>query len=320
MKAAVLHALGERPRYEEVPDLVVSDGDVRIAVTACPLTNFDRAQAAGTHYSSGHVSLPAVCGDIAAGVLDDGGHVLFGSASGTMAEFAVTKAAWTSPIPPGIDDAVAAVVHNPGLSAGLALAWRANLQPGEAVLVMGGTGVTGQVAIQLAKQLGAGRVVASGRNPERLASLLQLGADAVIQLDRSDDEVRHELRDQAGESGYDVVLDYLWGHPTELLLDALGGGHDMALRFERTRLLQVGVMAGATIALPAEVLRSTGLEVMGSGSGTVPPADLIVSELQHLMTLLADGRLRVEVNRLPLADVEDVWDRDQAGRRTVLIP
>jgi NADPH:quinone reductase-like Zn-dependent oxidoreductase len=320
VKAAVLHALGERPRYEDVGDVVVGDGDVRVAVTACPLTNFDRAQAAGTHYSSAHVSLPAVCGGIAAGVLDDGRHVLFGSAGGTMAEFAVTKPAWCSPIRAGIDDAVAAAVHNPGLSAVVALAWRAKLQPGETVLVMGGTGVTGQVAIQFAKQLGAGRVVASGRDPERLASLLPLGADAVIQLDRSDTEVRDDLRDQAGESGYDVVLDYLWGHPTELLLDALGGGHDMALRFKRTRLLQVGVMAGATVTLPAEVLRSTGLEVMGSGSGTAPPADLIVSELDHLMTMVADGRLRMEMNRFPLPEVEDVWDRDQEGRRTVLIP
>jgi NADPH2:quinone reductase len=320
VKAAVLHTRGERPRYEDVADVVVGDGDVRIAVTACPLTNFDREQAAGTHYSSAHVSLPAVCGAIAAGVLDDGRHVLFGSAGGTMAEFALTKPAWCSPIPAGIDDAVAAAVHNPGLSAGLALAWRAKLQPGETVLVMRGTGVTGQVAIQLAKQLGAARIVASGRNPERLGSLLELGADAVVQLDGTDAEVRDDLRAQAGESGYDVVLDYLWGHPTELLIDALGGGHDMALRFKLTRLLQVGVMAGATVTLPAEVLRSTGLEVMGSGSGTTPPSDLIVGELERLMTMVADGRLRIEINGFPLAEVEDVWNRDQEGRRTVLIP
>jgi NADPH2:quinone reductase len=320
MKAAVLHALGERPRYEDVPDPVPQDGEQVVRVLACPLTNFDRAQSAGSHYSSTTIRLPSVCGDIAAGALADGRHMLFGSVGGTMADLAVTAPAWCSPIPEGIDVAVAAAIHNPGLSAGLALQWRAALQPGETVLVMGGTGVTGKVAIQLAKQLGAGRVVASGRNPERLASLAALGADAVVQLDRPDSEIRDDLRELGGEHGYDVILDYLWGHPTEILLEALGTAHDMSLRFVRTRLLQVGVMAGPTISLPAKVLRASGLEIMGNGSGTAPPAELIESQLNSLMTLVAQGRLSIDVRRMPLAEVADAWDQDQKGRRTVLVP
>ncbi|MET8745889.1 zinc-binding dehydrogenase [Streptomyces sp. NPDC004728] len=319
MRAAVLRALGELPSCEDVQEPLLDEGEEVVHVTACPLTNLDRDRAAGTHFAAPAV-LPAVCGSaLAAGRLPDGTRVLFRSTGGTMAERAATRRAWCLPIPDGLDDALAAAVQNPGVAAWNALKWRAELRPGESVLVLGATGVAGQIAVQLAKHLGAGKVVAAGRNPRVLAALPALGADATVRLDQSDDALRHDLRDAAGGEDFDVVLDYLWGRPTEVFVSTLGFA-DMELRFSRTRLVQIGAMATPALRLPAQVLRSSGLEIMGSGTGNAPPPEVLARELGQTLDLLADGRLRMEIERVPLARVRHVWNLDQQGRRTVLIP
>ena len=98
--------------------------------------------------------------------------------------------------------------------------WGAKLQAGETVLINGATGVSGKLAVQTAKLLGAGRVVGTGRNVGHLTRIQELGADAVIDLRKPDEEVMDEFQKQAGD-GYDVILDFLWGHPTELLIKTL---------------------------------------------------------------------------------------------------
>jgi NADPH:quinone reductase-like Zn-dependent oxidoreductase len=318
VKAAVLHALGERPRFADVPEPTPGEGQEIVHVTACPLTNLDRGLAAGTHFAAPS-RLPAVCGSLAVGRLSDGTRVIFRSPAGTMAERAMTTRQLCTPVPDGVDDAMAAAIQNPGVSTWAALEWRAKLQPGDRVLVLGATGVAGQVAVQLARRLGAGRIVAAGRNPRVLAALPSLGADATVRLDQPDDALRAAFRAEAGDAGFDVVLDYLWGRPTEVFISALGST-DMELRFSRTRLVQVGTMAGAQVSLPAEVLRSSGLEVCGFGTGNAPPASDLARLLDQVMTLLARGELRIDVNRVPLAQVEEVWNLDQKGVRTILIP
>jgi NADPH:quinone reductase-like Zn-dependent oxidoreductase len=319
MKAAVLHALGELPRFEEIPVPVPADGEELIEVTAAPVNNIDKVRAAGSHYSvrsGADAGLPAVAGVIGAGRRPGGGRVLFGSRFGTMAQYSVTAPAATFPIPDGVDDAVAAAAWNPGLSAWLTLTWRTTLQPGETVLVLGATGVTGKLAVQLARRFGAGRIVAAGRNERVLG---ELDADATIALGQPEDVVAKAFAEAAGDQGYDLVVDYLWGRPTEVLLGAITH-HDMALRSGKTRLVQVGEMAGASVSLTAEVLRSTGLEILGVGTGTMPPMDVITSALGELLRLIGDGELRLDVDRVPLGDVQRVWARDQQGRRPVLIP
>jgi NADPH:quinone reductase-like Zn-dependent oxidoreductase len=318
VKAAVLHALGETPRFEEFPDPVPEEGEELVVVTAAPLNAIDRARAAGTHYASPE-AFPVVPGVIGAGRLTDGSRVLFGSGSGTMAQWAAARREMTFPIPEGLDDAPAAAIWNPGLSAYLLLAWRVKLQPGETVLILGATGVTGKLAVQIARHLGAGKIVAAGRNPRVLESLFQLGAAATIRLDQPDEALAAAFAAEAGERGYDVVVDHLWGHPTEVFLRSLGN-HDLELRSSRTRLVQVGEMAGSHVSLPAAVLRSSGLEILGNGTGTMPPRELIERALQDVLDLLGRGELQIDVDRVPLAEVEAVWGRDQQGRRPVFIP
>jgi NADPH:quinone reductase-like Zn-dependent oxidoreductase len=325
MRAAVLHALGQVPRYEELPQPEPGDGEELIEVTAAPLNNIDRARADGSHYSvrSGEYAsggLPAVPGVIGAGRRPGGQRVLFGSRHGTMAQYSTARPEMTFPVPDGLDDAVAAAAWNPGLSAWLALGWRCPLQPGQTVLILGATGVTGKLAVQAARHFGAARVVAAGRNQQVLDTLPELGADATIQLGQPDDALAAAFAAQAGEHGYDVVIDYLWGHPTEVFLTSIE--HDDAeLRSGRIRLLQAGEMAGPAITLPAAVLRSSaGLEILGQGTGTMPPIDVITGMLRELLDLLRAGKVRVDIERVPLSAVGEVWSRDQQGRRPVFVP
>jgi len=325
MRAAVLHALGQAPRYEEFPQPKPGDGEELIEVTAAPLNNIDRVRANGSHYSvrSGEYAaggLPAVPGVIGAGRRPGGQRVLFGSRHGTMAQYSTARPEMTFPVPDGLDDAVAAAAWNPGLSAWLALGWRCPLQPGQTVLILGATGVTGKLAVQAARHFGATRVVAAGRNQQVLDTLPELGADATIQLGQPDDALAAAFAAQAGEHGYDVVVDYLWGHPTEVFLTSVE--HDDAeLRSGRIRLLQAGEMAGPAITLPAAVLRSgAGLEILGQGTGTMPPIDVITGMLRELLDLLRAGKVRVDIERVPLSAVGEVWARDQQGRRPVFVP
>jgi NADPH2:quinone reductase len=135
-----------------------------------------------------------------------------------MAQSSVASEQATFPIPDGLDDAVAAAAWNPGMSAWLTFGWRCPLQPGQTVLILGATGVTGKLAVQAARHFGAGRVVAAGRNQKVLDLLPGLGADAVITLGQPADAVAAAFHAEGGEHGYDLVVDYLWGRPTEILL------------------------------------------------------------------------------------------------------
>src|SRR5262249_33591726 len=157
------------------------------------------------------------------------------------------------------------------LTALFPLKWGAKLQPGETVLINGATGFAGKLAIQVTRLLGTQRVIGTGRNALALEKLRELGADAVVDLKQSDADVVEAFKREAGTSGYQVILDFAWGHPTELLLEALVP-HELSFATHRVRLVQIGEMAGPTISLAAEALRTSGLEILGASSGTTPEA------------------------------------------------
>ncbi|HET7453214.1 MAG TPA: zinc-binding alcohol dehydrogenase family protein [Thermoanaerobaculia bacterium] len=321
MKAAVLRAFGEPPRFEDFPEPEPGPDEVLVRVAAASLKNVDKAMASGTHYAR-HRALPVVCGIDGVGRLDDGSRVFCGGCRppyGMMAERAVVHRAYCLPVPDAVDDSTAAALPNPALSSWLPLVWRAKLVPGETVLILGATGVAGKLAIPIAKHLGARRVVAAGRNPQVLETLRDLGADATIALDGPDHEVAARFREEAGRERFDVVLDYLWGRPTEVLLETLTG-HDVMDDAGTLRLVEIGEMAGPTISLPAAALRSSGIEISGSGGGSVPHT-AIFEVFPQLWALAASGMLRIDTLSVPLAEVEIAWRRsDLPGRRIVIIP
>jgi NADPH:quinone reductase-like Zn-dependent oxidoreductase len=313
MKAAVVNTPGELPKFQEFDEPTVQEGEVLVHVRAAGLHPVVKSIASGAHYSASG-SGPMIPGVDGVGTLEDGTHVYFGGARkpwGTMAQRAAVPRSMYIPIPEGIDDATAAAIANPGMSGLVALKDRAGLLPGETVLILGATGVAGQLAIQVARQLGAKRIVGAGRNVD---ALRDAGLDEVIALNQPEDELRKAFIAEA-VAGIDVVIDYLWSRPTELLLEALAKGFKQEAT-HRTRLVEVGASAGPTITLPAAILRSIDLTLLGSGFGAAS-IDRIFAAVSELFALAASGALKIDVDTVPLSDVEAAWTRADKGRRVV---
>lgn len=323
MKAAVTDRLGTPPRYADFPEPQPADGMAAANVVAASVKNLDRGLVAGSHYGSASLPLPLVAGVDGVVRLADG-TLAYANARmphGMLAERTLVDPDHVVALPTGIDPTLAAAVPNPGLSAWFSLEYAADVQPGQTVLVLGATGVTGATAVQLAKaQFGAGRVVVAGRNPQRLEWLRSVGADDVVVLDEhSAERFAAEHRAQP----FDAVIDYLWGPPAEQMLSALGN-NALSAHYRVTRYVQVGSMAGPNIQLPAAVLRSAGVQLVGVGFGSVPPEGLArvrTELLPALFAMAADGRLRVDVHARPLREVERVWaGGEPPGSRLVLVP
>jgi NADPH:quinone reductase-like Zn-dependent oxidoreductase len=322
MNAAVLRTINQPPRFEQFPEPVAEENEVVVHVRAAALKPIDKQMASGSHYAA-YCKLPVVCGIDGVGCLNDGTRVFFGGPRppyGSMAERTVVSRSRCFPIPDNVSDDVAAAAVNPGLSAWGALVWRAQLAPGETVLILGATGVTGKLAIQTAKLLGAGRVIAAGRNEQILDTLHALGADTTIHLDKPGQDLTEAFVREAGDSGFDVIIDYLWGPATEALLAAIAR-RDLKAASSRVRLVAVGEGAGPTISLAAAVLRSSRLEILGAGSGSAAASpEMWVEAVRLLMSNIGCGTLRIDTERVPLGEVENAWHQEQHGRRAVIIP
>ena len=177
--------------------------------------------------------------------------------------------------------------------------------------------MTGKLAVRIAKLLGAGRVVAAGRNPQALQQLHDLGADATTRLDLPATELSEAFVREAGQSGFQVVIDYVWGQPAEALLTSMTRREFAPIQSE-TRFVQVGESAAPNITLPAAVLRSTAITIMGTAG--IPPRDVLVEAFQRVMAHAAKGDLQIDTERVPLTEIENAWQRDPRGRRLVIIP
>jgi len=241
---------------------------------------------------------------------------------GMMAQRTLLSQHGAFELPDGIDSVTAAAIPNPGVSAWLSLELGAAVRAGDHVLVLGATGVTGSIAVQLAISLfGAGRVVVAGRDTTRLDWLRSAGADDAIAL--GEDELHARVTALHAERPFDAVLDYLWGEPAETTLSALAASHPAA-HHHPTRWVQIGSMAGPTMSLPAAVLRGTGIVMSGIGIGSVPPeamAKARTEALPRLFDMVADGRLELRTQARALADVEQVWTTvEPSGTRVVLTP
>jgi NADPH2:quinone reductase len=145
----------------------------------------------------------------------------------------------------------------------------------------------------------------------------ELGADETIRLNQPHQELIEAFRRAAGEKGFDVIVDYLWGAPTEALLAAVAHT-EFAVAGSETRLVEAGESAGPTITLAAAVLRSAALTIMGTAG--IPRREVLTDALQQVMTHAAQGRLRIDRERVALRDIESAWQRDVHGRRLVVIP
>jgi NADPH:quinone reductase-like Zn-dependent oxidoreductase len=319
MNAAVVTSFGEPPHYQqfEVPQ-PASGNEVVVDVLAVGLHPRVRSGAAGAHYTSTG-TLPMIPGTDGVGRLPDGRRIYFVAGDdtlGTMADKALADTRRAINLPDDVDIARVASAMNPAMSSWVALRRRVPLEPGQSVVVLGATGNAGAMAVQIAKLLGAGRVVGAGRDLDRLQALTSLGADEVVPLTLDADETARALGAAAGEA--DIVIDYLWGKPAEQAITAL-----LTARSDRSRALnwiEIGAMAGPTIELPSVALRSANLRIQGNGQGSVSTAAYL-AELPSLVDEISAGTIAVKPRVMPLADVEAIWTRpDLPGERTVLVP
>src|SRR5580692_5147399 len=317
--AAVVRSFGSPPRYEPFDLPAPSGGDQAVVdVLAAGLHPRVRSGASGSHYTSTG-KLPMIPGIDGVGRREDGQLVYFvadDGLPGPMATRAVIDTRRSVVLPEGADVLKIAAGMNPAMSAWVALRRRVPIEPGQSVLVLGATGNAGQMAIQVARRLGAGRVVGAGRDQARLATLADLGADATVALTDDADGTAKALAEAAAE--VDLVIDYLWGRPASAAIMAL-----LSARADRSRALnwiQIGAMAGPTIELPSVALRSANFRLQGNGQGAVS-TEAYLAELPSLIDEIDAGTIRVTPLTRPLADVEAAWrEPDAPGTRTVLVP
>jgi NADPH:quinone reductase len=310
MRAAVVEAVGSPPRPAEVDDPVAGEGSALVDVAAASLNPVEIRVAAGRHRK--RAEPPYVPGTEGVGTvvesarLAPGTRVRFESAAlpgfgaqGTLAEHAAVPEESLVELQDDVSDDLAAALGVVGITALLALE-RAAPTGGERVLVLGATGAVGQMAVQLAKLMGAGRVVGAGRSPERLERVRELGADEVVQLGEGD---LTEAFQTAAGGQLDIVIDPLWGKPAMAALRALA---------TEGRLVNVGQSAGIDVRLPVDAVRNRqgAIHAISSGwTGLEPKAAVYRRLSEHV----AAGRLSVDRDVVPLDDVTAAWERQEAS-------
>lgn len=314
MRAAVVSTFDGPPTCTDFPDPVAGDGMVEVRMLAAGVHRLVRSVAAGTHYSAGD-ALPFVAGVDGIAELD-GRRVYTGGCPdpyGTIAERTVVPAGWAVPVPDALPTEQAAAVVNPAMSSWMPLVDR-GLPAGGTVLVLGATGASGGLAVRIALHLGAGRVIAAGRDPAALERVADDDRVVPVRL-RDDPAATTAALAAVFDGGPDVVLDYLWGPVAGATFEALRSG---SLRHggSPVRYVQIGALAGRTVALDAAILRARRIEVSGSGGGSIDPA-LLFAELPRLLDAVTTGGLRIPLRVAELADVERTWTTDAPGRLVI---
>lgn len=321
MKAAIIAAAGKTPVYGDFPEPVARTGEELITVSAAALSQFSKSRSSGSHYSSEGV-FPAVAGADGVGRTVDGRRVYFAlpeTPYGTLAEKSLVRSERCVPVPNSLDDITAAAIANPGMSAWAGLVERAHIQPGETVLVNGATGTAGRIAVQLAKYLGAGKVIATGRNTEELEEIKSLGADIVIPFSLG---ALHPLGAKQYEKaleehfadGIDIVIDYLWGESAKAVIVAIARAVDDATP---VRFVHVGgASREENIELPGAALRSSAIMLMGSGARSVSMPALL-NAIRSVFGAVTPANLQIATKSAPLSEIESLWENAPGKPRLV---
>ena len=304
MRAAQIAELGA------IPTVVETEDRGPVEVLAVSLNPLDLAVAAGRFYG-GHPDPPYVPGAEAVGRVDGRRLYMFGEGYGVkrdgfLAERTDFPEATGVPVPDGVEDGIAAATGVAGIAAWVPVAWLAEVRPGDRVLVLGATGTVGSIALQAARLLGAERVVAAGRDAEKLERARALGADATVQLEGPD--LAERMRAACGGDGPTVVLDPLWGEPARAATDAAAPG---------ARIVNLGQSAGPEATLTSAAVRGKQLVILGHANVAMT-ADERARAYGEVVEHVAAGRIRIEVEAFSLDDVAAAWSAQAAGRKAVV--
>jgi len=304
MNAALVQSFNAPPVFTTFDAPIAKEGEHLVTVKAAALHQIVKSLANGTHYGS-NGELPFIPGVDGVGLLADGSRVYFGGARfpyGTMCEQTVIAGQMVIPLPEGLPSELAAAIANPAMSS-----W-----------ILGATGTSGQLAVQIAKRRGARHIAAVGRNPEALAKLSSLGADTVISLDQSHEALTATFRNVIRDHGIDIVLDYLWGSPAEALMGAIAQ-KGLTHKAGRVRFVNIGSTAGPTLSVAAATLRSSGLELLGSGFGSAS-LDQILEAVVDFFNECAQSPFEFSLKTAPLSEVSALWNEKDQATRLVFLP
>jgi NADPH2:quinone reductase len=307
MKAVVLSQYGV-PSYADFDEPSPQDGHSLVAVRAASLNAIDVAMASGRHPFSPKV-LPVVAGIEGVGVAQGRRVYFFGPTPpyGSMAQTTLVPDTNMFDVPDGLNDARAAALGNGGLAAIMPLRDGAAIRPGERVLILGATGTVGRLAIQCAAALGAGQIVAAGRDRDALDRAAELGATSTISL--ADGRPLDDIIRGAAPAGFDIIIDYLGGEP---------GSAASRVLAPRGRLIQVGDRAGDHMTVAVAPLRAVGASIIGFVPAYYGLAAMR-SAYATLTQLTLEGTLIVETTTAPLRAVEDVWGTHRDARSKVIL-
>jgi NADPH2:quinone reductase len=322
MRAVVIEAMEQPPSVrDDVAAPQRGEGEVLIDVAAATLNPVELHIWRG-RFRDGAPQVPYVPGIEGVGTVVEGGDCAPGTRvrfetvglhpgyghDGTLAERALAPAEIVTKLPDDLDDATAAALGTSSITA-LRMLEHVDLRLGDGVLVLGATGNVGRSAVQLAKAMGAGHVVAAGRDARGLERARELGADATVDLTgRSREEVVRALRDAAPD-GIDIVADPLWGEPALAAIEAANID---------VRLVNVGRAAGDPIALAHPLMLRKRATIMGL-STAMDPTDVRRAAFLRLLDHVAAGRLVVDHDVVGLDAIGDAWQRLAAGAGRKLV-
>jgi len=317
MLAAVIDRLGAGPAYREIARPTPGPGQVLVRVQAAALNPIDLRLASGGHFR-GVSSVPYVPGSEGVGTVTAGHEELkgkrvrfqvIGSSSGALAEWAAVDSATCLPLPAELPTATAAGLGVAGMAAWISLVDKIRLQKGERVLILGATGTVGQVGVQIAKLLGAGRIVAAGRDLTALAGTLELGADAVVAIAGQSVEALRDEFAAAARGPLDVVFDPVWGIPLQAALGAVGPS---------ARIINLGESASDNATLSSAIVRGRQLTIIGHTNPNTS-WEVRARAYRELAGHAAGGRIRIEIEELPLAEIATAWERQASSPHVKLI-
>jgi NADPH:quinone reductase-like Zn-dependent oxidoreductase len=321
MKAAVMYQKGGLPQHTDFPEPTIdNDDEALVTVKAVAIKHFDKGVAAGNHYSS---EAPKESGRVIGGdgvcLLANGTRVYAIGASGMLAQKATIRKNYTVPVPDELDDATAAALPNGIMGAAMGLKFKADIKPGDVVLINGATGFTGRVAVQIARHYGAKKIIVTGRNQQSLENLLTLGADKIVSVLQDDESFKAQVTEIHHTTPIDIIIDYLWGHTAEMILGCIKGDGSFT---NKIRYVSIGSMGGDLIRLSAANLRSADLHLTGSGLGAWSKQQVgqLFSEiLPEMFQLAVAGKLKTETTRVKLQDIAELWNVDVPGGQRLVV-